>query len=551
MKKQDIVNNFENVFLKGRRPYFWIGLSGFLIYLQSLTFGFTYFDDNVLILDNLFFLKNIGNIFKTFTMEVFHVLHSSAAYYRPILTVSYMLDALISGERPFLYHLTSILIHVVVSILVYIFLSKFALKKQLAFLFSVTFAIHPVLIQAVSWVPGRNDSLLALFILPACIYYLEFIEKGSLKLLALHFLFVFLGLFTKESAIFALPLMLILGMIRFDRNKLINSSLFLVTGWIFIFLFWFYLRSIALLGGAVKYDFFTASQVIVSNLPAVLLYLGKIIFPFNLSVLPTLPDSTLIFGVATLVLVTISLAFSKKIDWKIFVFGVLWFLAFLLPAFIRPDNMYVADFLEHRIYVPLVGVLLVFSQISFLKNIDMDKRMYRLGAIAILLSLATINIIHNRNFSDRTTFWKSAVETSPTHPLSHKNLGAMYYLDGKMDEAKTEFEKSVKLNPFEPMIHNNLGLIYYRKGDYKKAEEEYFEELKLYPNYDKSFMNLGLLYYRQGKKDEAEKMWLKAVLINPDYKDAYISLFTLYSERDEVEKANYFYTEAVKKGAKF
>jgi hypothetical protein len=42
----------EKIFLKGRRPYFWIVLLVFLIYFQTLFFNFTYFDDDLLILNN-------------------------------------------------------------------------------------------------------------------------------------------------------------------------------------------------------------------------------------------------------------------------------------------------------------------------------------------------------------------------------------------------------------------------------------------------------------------------------------------------------------------
>lgn len=81
--------------------YFLIFFLGFTFYLPSLFFDFSYFDDNVLVLDNLYFLKNLGNFFKAFQIEVFHIHNFSAAYYRPILTLSFMFDALISGKSPF------------------------------------------------------------------------------------------------------------------------------------------------------------------------------------------------------------------------------------------------------------------------------------------------------------------------------------------------------------------------------------------------------------------------------------------------------------------
>ena len=94
---------------------------GFLIYCQTLFFKFTYLDDNVLILDNYYFLKNITNIFKAFRVDVFYILHASAAYYRPSLIVSFILDAQLGKTHPFIYHFTNLNLHLLASCLLFKF----------------------------------------------------------------------------------------------------------------------------------------------------------------------------------------------------------------------------------------------------------------------------------------------------------------------------------------------------------------------------------------------------------------------------------------------
>src|SRR4030042_1097745 len=478
-----------NNLLKGRNPYIFIVAISILVYARSLFFGFTYFDDNVLILENLFFLKNIGKFFNAFSMEVFHVLHASAAYYRPMLTISFMLDAIFSGANPFLYHFTSVAIHIVNSCLVYLTLKKIKISDDLSFILAAIFAIHPILTQGVSWLPGRNDSLLALFILPAFIFLIDYFEKLKNKYLIYHFIFFALALFTKESALF---------------------------------------------------------------LPAVLVFFVKVFLPFNLSVLPTLQDSTLIYGVISLIILVLVLIFSKNKKMSIILFGLIWFLVFLLPSFVRPNTSYVADFLEHRIYTPLIGLFIILSEIDNLKKLTLDNKKVFWGFITILSGLIIINFIHNTNFKDKLIFWKNAVAHSPSHPLAHKNLGAMYYLEGNFTEAEKEFTKSVELNPTEAMIHNNLGLIYFRKGEYDKAQQEFAKELELYPGYDNALFNWGLLYYTIGEKDKAAEMWLKTVQVNPDHKEALRNLAYYYTldKKDKI-KASYFVQEAVKRGVQF
>lgn len=181
-----------------RRPFLWIILLGLLVYIRNIFFGFVYFDDNVLVLDNLFFLKSLSNLPSTFTMEVFHVLHASAAYYRPLLTISYMLDAQISGVSPIFYHLTSVVIHIVNACLIYILFNKLRIKKELSLIFSLVFVVHPILAQAVSWIPGRNDSLLALFLIPSFIFFIDYFENMRLRSYFLHMIFFYARSFYKR-----------------------------------------------------------------------------------------------------------------------------------------------------------------------------------------------------------------------------------------------------------------------------------------------------------------------------------------------------------------
>jgi tetratricopeptide (TPR) repeat protein len=505
----------------------------------------------VLILDNLFYLEKISNFFRSFTLEVFHVLHSSASYYRPMLTISYMLDAVFSGENPFLYHLDSILVHIAVGLLLFVFLKKLKIRENLAFIFAMIFAVHPVLSQAVGWIPGRNDSLLALFCLACFIFFIDFLKKQKIKYLWLSSLFLLLAYFTKESALLLPILMIVYAVLLTDKKSLMQNIWGIILVWILVFVPWLYLRSIALLSGGAQYPLIHSLQIVFNNSPAILLYLGKVLIPVNLTVLPTLQDSTLVYGIVSLGIIVILLIASKQKRYNYLFFGLLWFFAFLLPSFLRPGSDYVADFLEHRLYVPIIGLFVILGEIDWLKNINLKKKVYFWPLVFVIIGLSVVNIIHSRKFSNRLVFWQDAVKHSPHHPLAHKNLGAMYYLDGNLDKAEEEFIKSVELNPTEPMIHNNLGLIYYRKGDYQDAEAQYKKELEINPYYDNALLNLGLLYYAEGKKDQARDIWLETIQVNPDHKEALKSLYIYYSQVGDETKADYYYQQALLRGVKF
>ena len=166
------------MFKKNSKFFYWIVGLGFLTYIWTIFFSFIYFDDQELILNNLFFLKNLGNIPAAFVTDAFRILHTSAAYYRPLLTISLMMDAQLSGSSPFFYHLTNVVIHIVTSCVVFIFLQKIKIKREISFLFSIIFTVHPLLSQTVAWIIARDDSLLALFSLLSFIFFFNSAPSG-------------------------------------------------------------------------------------------------------------------------------------------------------------------------------------------------------------------------------------------------------------------------------------------------------------------------------------------------------------------------------------
>jgi hypothetical protein len=276
-------------------------------------------------------------------------------------------------------------------------------------------------------------------------------------------------------------------------------------------------------------------QSVVNNAPASIQLLGKSLFPFNLSVLPIIQDTTFVWGlVATTVVIALLIVEfifyheSRRKHLLMMGFGLIWFFIFLFPSFIRPNPTVIADFIEHRLYLPIIGLIifLMESQIALLlERIPGDIR-YGIGIILILL-FSVITLVHSSNFANRLIFWRNAAETSPHSPLAQRNLGAMYFLEKEYDLAETYFKKSLALNKDEQMAHNNLGLIYMNQGKFAQAEREYRQELAVNPEYDNVHFNLGLLYYRMGRTQDAVQLWRQTLQINPEYTDAKQALETI------------------------
>jgi len=535
----------SNFYLKGRRPFFLIILLGFLIYFPTLFFNFTYLDDNTLILDNQFFLSDLSNIGEAFRTDVFHIFNHSAFYYRPILTISFMLDYQIGGVVPFIYHFSNLLFHILVVCLLFIFLRKLKYRKDISFLFSLVYLSHPVLTQAVAWVPGRNDSLATIFILSSFICFIQFLKRNQTKYFIPHLLFFALAIFTKETALFVIPLFIFFFYFLNLKKEDVSKGKVLA-GWAVILGLWFFLRSL-IPNSSVFLISTEMVKSVLNNLSAVIQLIGKSFFPFNLSVLPIIQDTSFIYGILAVILVIVLVILKKNKRWNHILFGLTWFLFFLLPSFLKLNPGSVVDFIEHRLYLPIIGLFIIILELNPVKNWRENKIHYY-PVLFVVLIFSFLTFFHSFNFSNRLSFWQNAVETSPHHPLAHRNLGAMLYLEGDMVNAEREFKTALELNPNEEMAHNNLGLVYFNLGKLEESEVEYKKELEINPFYDNAYFNLGLLYYRKEQVEDAETVWKKVLEINPNNLDAIYNLLSLYYEKEDLDNFSFYVDEINKRG---
>ncbi len=546
----------------------------FSLYGQAVSFGLSYLDDSALILDDFHTISNFSNFFEVFKHDLFYGQRAGAFYYRPMLTVSLMIDAAIGGKDPFIYHLSNILLHLATVYLLFIFLQKLNYSRLSSFLASLLLAIHPISTRIASWVPGRTETILAIFIILSFIYLIDYLKEYKIKDLILHLIFFLLALLQKETAVFV-PILfaLYLFLERKDlylaccgffnkkslgkpgddgsqkkQREVFGKLLAMLIGWLAALIFWFVLRSQALGGGGIGMSFVQILRSLIINLPGLFLYIGKVFFPFDLSVYPILQDSSLFYGILATLLIAILILLSRKsLKLNRVIFGSVWFLVLLIPSFLRPNQGGPLDFMEHRIYIPLIGILIIFLEINW-DEIFKKRYLKEIVFIFIIALFLFINIFSSRVFLSRITFWENAVKNSPHFPLAHRNLGAMYWLDGRVDEAEKEYLESLRLNPEEPMAHNNLGLIYASRGDFENAIKEYEAELKINPYYGNALYNMGLAYWNTNKKEEAAQKWKEVIIVNPNYFSAYKALIMFYQENGQKDLADELLFELQRRG---
>ncbi|MCA9405273.1 MAG: tetratricopeptide repeat protein [Candidatus Omnitrophica bacterium] len=515
-------------------PYILIFLAGILLYFKTLSFDLTYLDDHIWVNDYHWFLKDFKNLPLFFLQPDF----ISGVFYRPFLNISFMINSAIGGTSPFVYHLTNILIHILNGCLLFNFLKQLRYNAKAAGIFCVLFVVHPVLVSSVAWIPGRTDSLLAFFVLLSLICLNKYVEKERTLFLFMHGLFLLGALLVKETAV-ATPLVAGYGLLLYATKR---RWKILVPVWVGIIGLWLLVRQYVLRDAQMA-DFETIIQSLWTNAPSLISYFGKVFLPLNLSVLPVLEDLPLIYGLVSLgVLLICIFAFGVR-QWSRLIFGLVWFLLFLIPAL-------VISFLKHeyRLYLPMIGCFFMLYEMKVWYKAAQRPFYWIPGVTAILTAFFILSLQHMDHFRERMAFWQNAVVSSPHSPLAHRNLGAMYYLEKDLDKAEEEYHKALELSPLEPMVHNNLGLIYADRQQPQLALQEYLAEIAVNPDYDNVYFNLGNLYYSQGYIEEAVSSWKTTISLNDRYVQAYWNLMLHYLSRGDRTNTGVYIVELQKRG---
>jgi Tfp pilus assembly protein PilF len=511
-------------------PFLLLAVAVLIVYFPAFSFDLTELDDSIFIRDFASFNEDFPkNLKDSFTRGLFDP--TKDPYYRPLFLVSMILNYWLSGHGESLasYHVVNVLLHLGSVLLLFKLFSKLNLKDITAFILCLVFAVHPVLSQAVAWIPGRNDTLLAIFILSFLLHTINYSNEGKPVSLVWSTLFLLLAFFTKETAVFAAPVAFVLLVFVLQKKWLDKRNLTQYGIWIGCFIIWFAVRASATIQTNIS-----PAQIVhdfVPRLPLIIQYLGKVLLPFNLSVFPTQADTVYYYGIAAAIIFAAIIFLNKQRNLKIVLSGLAIFLLFLLPVLFVPSNLNEQSF-EHRLYLPMIGILLLLSQTVLLNNKLADKQLF-IGGIAITGVLAVMNFMHQKNFENKITFWTSAVETSPNSAYANMMLAA------RLDDEKKSyqlFRKAYRLDPNQKYLNFYYGVMLQKQDSVAQSEKYLLKEKNTSGYYECDFY---LARVAIEKKDfEAAINYLKTYLkTDPTNNIANNNLLLLYLDTKQPDKA--------------
>jgi protein O-mannosyl-transferase len=570
-KFENVENIFEKLLANRKTVLIILCLLVFLLYSWTLGFDFVS-DDKRIILNNQALLS-------------YKIVFNESLY-----SIGYLFNWVVAGlfglETPWPYRLVNILCHLG-SVLSIFFIFEIIYKKRtLSFFTAALFAVHPLLIESVTWIAGSSSSHYTFLFLISFLFYLKSYINKKYYIFSI-ILFFLASFFSHKAPIIFLLIILyeyIYGDIRKNFKKLMP---YLLIG---LFSLATAIFSIEGRVDSLKSEYSQQASANVNPLLQIVLsltqYIYLAIFPLVLSIYQTeLKMGVLSFIIRSAILFVafVYLFYSllkvkgsyKKVIlfWKsgefsknrlsfqsFYIFWLLFYIISLIPSLSPFGISWIVA--ERYAYLGIIGIFALFGYFLYkLTLIDKFKSSIYVIFIALLLLLGSRSVIRNLDWRNEDTLWIATGKTSPSAHNIHNNLGDVYARQGDMDKAVYEFKKAIEINPLYSDAYHNLANTYVQiaKSNLNKGDTEqysnnidlailnYTNAIKYNPNIWQSYQDLGSLYYSLDKKETSLEYFKKALSINPNDMNLLVNTGIVYMGIGDKESAREYFRSALDK----
>ncbi len=520
-------------------------LATFLAYSSTLWFKFVY-DDRGQILANVqvhawryaphFFLERVWS---------FAYPGILGNYYRPIFLLFLLLNYKIFGPYAAGWHLVSVATHMGVTYLVYVLARRLTGDSLTALIAALIFGVDPVHIESVAWVSGVTDPLLALFLLPSFLCYLNARERGprSRPWLACSLALYALAMLSKETALI-LPIILVayewLWMESSHPSSLFRQATertracvvrvtpFVLLTFLYLAVRWHVIKGLGhtMVPLSVATIIFTWPQLL-------LFYLQHLVWPFNLSVFYNVPyiktpglvsfflPLSALAAIAFLVWILIRrLGRESSKDTRVALFASAWILVPFTPL-LDLSVLPVGEIAHDRyLYLPSIGFSILIAMALRLipsRNVSVWGLPAFQAALVLVLALVLgiSTSVQDRYWANDISLYTRGVERTPQNKLARTNLANALGEEGRYAEALALYREVLAQDPNFWLAIYNTGYTSYRMGRLQEAEK-YFERAIAVNGIDSDeYFYLGLTWLKLGNTNGAEKAVRHALKLQP------------------------------------
>lgn len=404
-------------------------------------------------------------------------------HWSPLTLLSHNLDYHLFGLWAGGHHYMSLLFHMLSVVMLFKMLSALTSNRVCSALTSAIFAVHPLVVEPVSWVSSRKDVLSCLFGIAAVWTYAVYARQPGLWRYVLTLVCFCMGLMCK-SALIGLPgLFLVLDYWPLQRYGCRTDGSIARCLWEKIP---FFLLSAAVLvitvvaqqsmGALDAYEPLPWATRFGNAAVFYLLHLGRVIFPIRLAFpYPVQSFSPLIqvLAMASILIITAS-AWMLRRARPAFFLGWMWFIIMLIP-FVQFVQVALQPVADRWAYFPMIGP--IFFLAWCLADLLRFKPRFTATLVTVILSvLAVCSWLQTRYWESNITLFRHAVQVTPPNFAAEIYLAGAHLQNKELDEALNAYRQALAIAN-RPDVFSGLVKILERLGRSSEALEYYHPPL--------------------------------------------------------------------------
>jgi tetratricopeptide (TPR) repeat protein len=527
----------------------------FLLYRQTLNYDFVDFDDPVRVTNNHHVRAGLTPDSLAWS---FNFTEKNIVIWHPLTWISHMLDCQLFGLDSGMHHLTSVLLHIINCILLFLVFERMTGALWRSVFIAALFAFHPVNVDSVAWVAERKNVLSTFFWLLTMFSYAIYTERPGIFRYILIFLAFALGLLAKPMLVtlpFALLLLDYWPLNRFQNpaapsafRLIVEKVPFFVLSGISVYL----TLSLKTFGAVLPVEPLSLGLRISNALVSYVSFIGKMVWPQNLAVHYPYPDMLPIWKTASagsfLILVSLLTLFAVKRR-PYLVVGWLWFLGTLVPVsgIVQPPGLWPA-MADRWAYVPFIGLFIIaaWGASDLTARWKHREKGLFMTAVAALLILSATAWLQTRYWANSITLFKHAVQVTSNNSAMHHDLGIALANKGRITEAMKHFYAALRINPRLAEPHLSLGIALTNQGNIPEATGHLSESLRIAPDYAEAHNAMGFALAEQGNTVEAIRHYQKALKLDPELAEAHNGLGVVRAKQNRMDEAIKHFSEALR-----
>lgn len=513
-----------------------VGLAAMVVFVMGLDFPLIR-DDRAVLLEQTR-LRSLDGLTSILTSHFWAEAKVEGGLYRPVPLLTFLGQFLCGAETPIAFRSVNVILHGVVAAISLLFFRALGLSRGASGLASLLFALHPIHVEVIQEVKGREELLVALFGISAALFFWRGKSWGGW---IFSILLSVLALFSKESAVGLVAFVAIVPWYgREKREATISPSRVRILGFAIVSAALFFGVRAAVLGSPLGLD-----RSMIPRIDNPLAHVGfwerfgdalilwfrsatLLFFPLRLSPdysldalglsTSTFPNPAGIAGLGLLVLaVVISVLPGREGRFRPGVRSVaLLFVLTYLPVsnLLVPTGTVLGDRLLYLPSVAWAGAMgVLVTRVS-----RGGPRWGKVGLSCVLcLGFAFLTVARVGDWKSEEGLFRKALEVVPGSARVQASVAWYDLQRDRLEEAEIHAHRGIEIDPGYGKAHSILGNVYQRRGRGDLAREHFEIVLRCENPVGSDYSNLGasLFLAGEGRFAEAESLFYRALEMDP------------------------------------